>query len=227
VFRIGRHPSNDFVIHDRAAEDFHCVLFQENGEVWIEDLQTRYGIVVNGHRVKKAMLRPTDAVQIGFTRIEWENLVGRSSIHPVSIAEPSFKSDFANALDSNIHSIENDEQIQQESIPITPEYALKVSSNPYSDDIRRNLSEKAQQQINKETDIPEFPETKQDSKSKGAFSPIHEEPIQTAVESDIVQLEKHIEFEEKLSFEQRMIRLTLALIVGMGLLGWLFGRAML
>jgi predicted component of type VI protein secretion system len=227
VFRIGRHPSNDFVIQDRAAEDFHCVLFHENGEVWIEDLQTRYGVVVNGSRVQQALLRSSDTVQIGFTRIDWGALLGQSKIHPVIAEESSFNSDAAQSIDPEIQTIEENSHSQQETISNTLEYALRVPSNPYANDIRSNLLEIVhKQRINKETDIPEFPESIHDFKSDAASAPIHEESIQTAVELDVVKLEKHVEFKGKLSFEQRMIRLTIGLIIGMGMLGWLFGRAM-
>jgi hypothetical protein len=75
--RIGRNPSNDLVINDRAAEDFHAVIMlsQEN-LIFIEDQNSRYGTLVNGERISKAQLFPGDEVQIGFCRIDWETRTG-------------------------------------------------------------------------------------------------------------------------------------------------------
>jgi hypothetical protein len=75
--RIGRNPSNDLVINDRAAEDFHAVIMLgEDNFIFIEDQNSRYGTMVNGERVSKVQLFPGDEVQIGFCRIDWESRTG-------------------------------------------------------------------------------------------------------------------------------------------------------
>jgi hypothetical protein len=75
--RIGRNPSNDLVINDRAAEDFHAVIMlSDENLIFIEDLNSRYGTIVNGERVTKVQLFPGDEVQIGFCRIDWESRTG-------------------------------------------------------------------------------------------------------------------------------------------------------
>ena len=75
--RIGRNPSNDLVINDRAAEDFHAVIMLgEDNLIFIEDQNSRYGTMVNGERVSKVQLFPGDEVQIGFCRIDWESRTG-------------------------------------------------------------------------------------------------------------------------------------------------------
>lgn len=72
--RIGRNPGNDLVIQDRAANDFHAVIsVNEQNEVYIEDLSTRFGTYINGARIQSARLLPGDEVQIGFSRIDWES----------------------------------------------------------------------------------------------------------------------------------------------------------
>ncbi len=78
--RIGRNPSNDLVINDRAAEDFHAVIMlSEENLIFIEDQNSRYGTLVNGERISKVQLFPGDEVQIGFSRIDWES---RTSFQP-------------------------------------------------------------------------------------------------------------------------------------------------
>lgn len=75
--RIGRNPSNDLVINDRAAEDFHAVIMlSDENLIFIEDQNSHYGTIVNGERVSKVQLFPGDEVQIGFCRIDWESRIG-------------------------------------------------------------------------------------------------------------------------------------------------------
>ncbi len=75
--RIGRNPSNDLVINDRAAEDFHAVIMlSDENLIFIEDQSSRYGTMVNGERISKTQLFPGDEVQIGFCRIDWESRTG-------------------------------------------------------------------------------------------------------------------------------------------------------
>ena len=75
MLRIGKNPTNDLVIKDRAAEDFHCILYISNGELIVEDLKSHYGTLVNGSKISHALLYPGDELQIGFTRIEWQKLM--------------------------------------------------------------------------------------------------------------------------------------------------------
>lgn len=72
VCRIGRNESNDLVIQDRAANDFHAIIeVNPEGLVFIRDLTTHYGTFVNGKRILHCQLFPGDEVQIGFSRIDW------------------------------------------------------------------------------------------------------------------------------------------------------------
>jgi pSer/pThr/pTyr-binding forkhead associated (FHA) protein len=72
--RIGRNNGNDLVIKDRAAEEFHAVIsMDEDTNVFIQDLNSRYGTLVNGERISQKQLFPGDEVQIGFARINWES----------------------------------------------------------------------------------------------------------------------------------------------------------
>lgn len=75
MLRIGKNLTNDLVIKDRAAEDFHCILYLSKGELVVEDLKSHYGTLVNGTRILHAILYPGDELQIGFTRIEWQKLM--------------------------------------------------------------------------------------------------------------------------------------------------------
>ncbi len=85
--RIGRNPSNDLVINDRAAEDFHAVIMlSDENLIFIEDQKSRYGTIVNGERVSKVQLFPGDEVQIGFCRIDWESRTGfQTSLNEIEV----------------------------------------------------------------------------------------------------------------------------------------------
>lgn len=83
VIKIGRKSENDYILDDRLAEDFHALLvIDQNGIVWIEDLNSRFGTLVNKNPISKEKLTPGDIVQIGFTALQWESLVPGPSYRP-------------------------------------------------------------------------------------------------------------------------------------------------
>jgi hypothetical protein len=98
MLRIGKNPTNDLVIKDRAAEDFHCILYISNGELTVEDLKSHYGTLVNGSKVSHAILYPGDELQIGFTRIEWQKLMPALQ----AIGDTSDAESFLQAQDLNL-----------------------------------------------------------------------------------------------------------------------------
>jgi len=76
ICRIGTNPSNDLVINDRTASDFHAQLIMDSdSKVFIRDLESRYGTRVNGNRVDKIELFAGDTVRIGFMNVDWEKTV--------------------------------------------------------------------------------------------------------------------------------------------------------
>lgn len=48
---LGRDPENGMVIGDRFASGRHARLFRRDEEYWVEDLNSRNGTLLNGHRV--------------------------------------------------------------------------------------------------------------------------------------------------------------------------------
>jgi pSer/pThr/pTyr-binding forkhead associated (FHA) protein len=74
--KIGRKSAQDIIILDKLAEDAHAVIeVDEQGTVWIKDLQTKYGTLINNKRISTSQLKPGDHLQIGFTTIDWEKYV--------------------------------------------------------------------------------------------------------------------------------------------------------
>jgi uncharacterized RDD family membrane protein YckC len=74
---IGRHPGSTIEIqHEKFASRNHARVVPEGGECWLEDLASANGTKVNGERVARHLLRHGDAIQIGATRITFEQETG-------------------------------------------------------------------------------------------------------------------------------------------------------
>jgi hypothetical protein len=75
VYKIGRNVDNNLVLDDKLVEAFHANLYiNDNNELVLIDLKSKYGTMVNGARVNEVVLREGDQVQIGFSKIEWLNI---------------------------------------------------------------------------------------------------------------------------------------------------------
>ena len=52
-FTIGRHGDNHLVLRDNRASRSHARIVADNGEHFIEDLNSRHGVFVNGQRITR------------------------------------------------------------------------------------------------------------------------------------------------------------------------------
>lgn len=142
MLRIGKNPTNDLVVKDRAAEDFHCILYISNNELTVEDLKSHYGTLVNGTKISHAILYPGDELQIGFTRIEWQKLMPALQ----AIGDTSDADSFLQAQDLNLE-IREDSDFQSSNEVCIP--------NDYTIDSTQELIDKALNlTIVKELDYP-------------------------------------------------------------------------
>lgn len=66
---VGRHPRNSLCLDEQGVSRFHCVIHRVGQAVYVVDLQSRNGTLVNGSPVKAAQFRPGDVMEIGLTRI--------------------------------------------------------------------------------------------------------------------------------------------------------------
>lgn len=65
-FEIGRQAGNDLVLRDNRASRHHARIVEAAGEFFVEDLQSRHGVFVNGHRIdKRQCLANGDAIEFG------------------------------------------------------------------------------------------------------------------------------------------------------------------
>lgn len=63
---IGRGPSNDFILHDKSVSRDHCkVDLIDDHQFTIEDNSSSQGIFINGRKVLKAVIQPTDSICLG------------------------------------------------------------------------------------------------------------------------------------------------------------------
>jgi sigma-B regulation protein RsbU (phosphoserine phosphatase) len=65
-FTIGRQGDNNLVLRDNRASRAHARIVAENGDYFVEDLDSRHGVFVNGHRVKRHKLIDADRIDFGF-----------------------------------------------------------------------------------------------------------------------------------------------------------------
>lgn len=61
---IGRSPEADFVLKEDSVSRRHARIYQEDEAIFVEDLDSSNGVYVNGQRIRKQKLSPSDRVQI-------------------------------------------------------------------------------------------------------------------------------------------------------------------
>ena len=63
---IGRAPECAIMLQDGFVSSHHARVFQRGGRVWVEDLRSTNGTLLNGQRLRRrAALRPGDRLTIG------------------------------------------------------------------------------------------------------------------------------------------------------------------
>jgi pSer/pThr/pTyr-binding forkhead associated (FHA) protein len=61
---VGREVSCDITLDHRSVSKLHCVLVRTEGLVLVRDLGSTNGTRVNGQRIRRAALLPTDRLAI-------------------------------------------------------------------------------------------------------------------------------------------------------------------
>src|ERR1700735_2890830 len=65
-FLIGRQGENNLVLRDNRISRSHARISGDHGEHFVEDLDSRHGVFVNGQRVKRHKLKDGDRIDFGF-----------------------------------------------------------------------------------------------------------------------------------------------------------------
>src|SRR5690606_4360747 len=76
-FIVGRNSDSDLVLADDAVSRKHARFFAERQRMWVRDLGSRNGVIVNGAAVRRHCLRAGDRIAIG------------GSLMSVVVAKPS------------------------------------------------------------------------------------------------------------------------------------------
>ncbi|MGH9658933.1 MAG: SpoIIE family protein phosphatase [Bryobacteraceae bacterium] len=64
-FRIGRQADNQLIMRDSRASRNHARIVVDDGDYWLEDLNSRHGTFINGVRVQKHKLKNSDRIDFG------------------------------------------------------------------------------------------------------------------------------------------------------------------
>lgn len=70
---LGRRPYNDIVIDNLAVSGEHAVLEMIGKEVYLEDLNSTNGVVINGKKISKQQLHNGDIAELGKYKIRFED----------------------------------------------------------------------------------------------------------------------------------------------------------
>ena len=64
---IGRGDEADVCIRDTWASRVHCRLSERDGQLWLEDLKSSNGTLLNGEQVQAAPVQSGEQVTVGIT----------------------------------------------------------------------------------------------------------------------------------------------------------------
>lgn len=70
---LGRRPYNDIVIDNLAVSGEHAVLEMIGNEVYLEDLNSTNGVIINGKKISKQQLHNGDIAELGKYKIRFED----------------------------------------------------------------------------------------------------------------------------------------------------------
>lgn len=105
--RLGRSSKNDIVLEDPLLSRHHCRLFFKTGEgLWVTDLGSANGTVVNGDTVAETRIRVGDTVTIGDTvlKVIADDVGAASSAVPAAVISPVLAGGTAPVVDLGLKS---------------------------------------------------------------------------------------------------------------------------
>ena len=66
---VGRALDADLCLDDPDVSLYHCLIDQINGTLFVTDLVSRHGTLVNGRRIDESPLLPGDELTLGSTSL--------------------------------------------------------------------------------------------------------------------------------------------------------------
>jgi hypothetical protein len=73
VIRLGRSLESDYFLNDLTVSDLHCEIHFQNESVFVRDLDSTNGTMIDGLRIKESELRPGQLLQLGQVEMELEH----------------------------------------------------------------------------------------------------------------------------------------------------------
>ncbi len=71
---IGRDTDNDIILRDKKISKHHATIFRQDLEHWIEDLNSKNGVFINGSPIRgKERLMDGTLIKLGYTIFRFEN----------------------------------------------------------------------------------------------------------------------------------------------------------
>lgn len=70
---LGRRPYNDIVIDNLAVSGEHAVLEMIGNEVYLEDLNSTNGVILNGKKISRQQLHNGDIAELGKYKVRFED----------------------------------------------------------------------------------------------------------------------------------------------------------
>ena len=68
--RIGRRKDMDLILSDATVSGEHARVFFQEGGLWIEDLKSMNGTLVNDRRIRRSLLQANDRITLGKYELE-------------------------------------------------------------------------------------------------------------------------------------------------------------
>jgi HD-GYP domain-containing protein (c-di-GMP phosphodiesterase class II) len=96
-FTIGRDKENKLHIRSNAVSRYHAVLFTENGQYYVQDLDSTNGTFLNERKVRKAKVAPADRITVADVDITIEG-------SPLLLQNDSLPLDLTVTIDNPIPS---------------------------------------------------------------------------------------------------------------------------
>jgi adenylate cyclase len=88
VARIGRTPHCEVVINDPLVSREHCQLQLKPEGLFLEDLHSANGTLVNEQRITRVLLHPGDKIRLGLSEIVLEQIPEKEKVLPTPPASP-------------------------------------------------------------------------------------------------------------------------------------------
>ncbi|NTU47751.1 MAG: FHA domain-containing protein [Syntrophobacteraceae bacterium] len=123
---LGRTKAADLSFSDPTVSHRHALISFEDGEVWIEDLQSANGVHINGRKITgKTPLERGDTI-----------LLGRTALYYLPEDEESFDETVI------LHSMEHSEdcRLDQQRLKLINEIASQLAENQDLSTLQRNLT---------------------------------------------------------------------------------------